>query len=251
MTNSIAEQYASRLETTRRILAEDPIMVELLDPAIDPVVLERYLIQFSALGVQMTRPVDGWIRRAGERCIALGLNDIGQTLVKHSKHESGHHLMLMEDTRILVKRWNQRGLGKLDAEELISAPPTPAIAAYVALHEDTISGDTPYGQVAIELEIERMSTVVGPRQIALCKSVLGPEIIGGLSFIEEHVALDVGHTLLNQKMLERLLLLRPNEVDRLADIGAAALRAYVQFFGECLGIARTEAAARKAERISA
>src|SRR5262245_52263353 len=99
MTNSIAEQYASRLEETRRILAEDPIMVELLDPAIDPIVLERYLIQFSALGVQMTRPVDGWIRRAGERCIALGLNEIGQSLVKHSKHESGHHLMLIEDTR--------------------------------------------------------------------------------------------------------------------------------------------------------
>lgn len=244
------EQYELQVQSARRLLTDDPIMVALLDPAIEPIVLERYLIQFCALGVQMTHPVDGWIRRAGERCIELGLAELGRSLVKHSEHEAGHHLMLMNDARLLVKRWNQRGLGRLDADELMSTEMTPAIEAYVSLHENTIASDMPYGQVAIEFEIERMSTIVGPRQLALCKNVLGPDVLSGLSFIEEHVALDVGHTALNQKMLARLLALRPDAATRLSDIGSNALRAYVAFFGECLEVATT-AVTQVCEQISA
>jgi hypothetical protein len=214
-------------------------------------VLERYLIQFCAFGVQMTRPVDGWIRRAGERSRELGLDDVGQSLVKHSKNEAGHHLMLMNDTRLLVERWNGRGLPEIDAERLMASPATPAILAYVALHEETIASELPYGQVAIELEIERMSTIVGPVQIAQFKAILGPEIRNGISFLEEHVALDVGHTALNLKMLERLLALRPDAVTRLVEIGAVALRTYVAFFGECLAVAQHEVEALRRERISA
>jgi hypothetical protein len=56
---------------------------------------------------------------------------------------------------------------------------------------------------------------------------------------------------LNQKMLARLLALRPDAAVRLSDIGAAALRAYVGFFGECLEVANSVATQLRLQRISA
>jgi hypothetical protein len=242
MTSLLEDLYEPYVEEARRVLVEDPAMVALLHPTIDPAILERFLIQFCALGVQITRPVGGWIRRAGERCQVLGLKEIGQSLVKHSEHEEGHHLMLMDDARLLVGRWNERRSRQLDAEALMALPATPGMQEYIALHEETISSALPYGQVAIELEIERMSTTFGPQQLALCKRVLGGDVLNGLSFIKEHVALDVGHTALNEKIMNRLLALRPDSAPRLAHVGGLAIRAYVRFFGECLEAARDEVA---------
>lgn len=240
--STLAKSYEPELSRARALLVEDATIRALLDPRIPPALLERFLIQFSAWGVQITRPVDGWIRRAGERCLQLGLDEIGRSLVAHSKHEKDHHLMLMDDTRLLVDRWNARRAPPLSAERLFLEPATEAMRAYVALHEDTITGDAPFGQVAIELEIEGMSVSFGPRLIAQCLRVLGPDVVSGLSFIREHVAIDVGHTAFNQRLMDRVLAIRPDAAGRLAAIGGEALRIYVRFFGECLAAARRDAA---------
>ncbi|NOK38862.1 hypothetical protein HMI49_37315, partial [Corallococcus exercitus] len=42
-----------------------------------PDLMARFLIEWSARGAYMTEPVDGWIRGAGERCIALGQEKVG------------------------------------------------------------------------------------------------------------------------------------------------------------------------------
>src|ERR1700692_1070385 len=39
----------------------------------NPRFLEAFLLYFSAIGAQMTEPVESWIRRAAERCSTLGL----------------------------------------------------------------------------------------------------------------------------------------------------------------------------------
>jgi hypothetical protein len=237
METILGKEYERQVAPARDLLVNDASIKALLDDRLDPALLERFLIQFSALGVQITQPVDGWIRRAGERTTALGFEDLGQSLVKHSKHEAGHHLMLIDDTRLLVARWNERRK-PLSAEELLAQPPTPAMQDYVRLHEDTIASEMPYAQVAIELEIERMSTTFGPKLMGQCHRILEPSVLAGLSFIREHVEIDVGHTALNEKMMERLLAMRPDAAERLGAIGREALRIYVAFFGECLSIAR-------------
>lgn len=242
MESMLATQYEPQLAPARALLESDPVVLALLDPQIDPVVLERFLIQFSAMGVQITEPVDGWIRRAGERCVALGLVDLGKSLITHSKHEAGHHLMLIDDTRVLCSRWNERRVPTLSPDELLAQPATPAMRSYVQLHEETIASDMPYGQVAIELEIERMSTIFGPKLMGQCRRVLDPSQLAGLSFIKEHVEIDVGHTALNERLMDRLLLLRPDAAQRMSAIGSEALRIYVRFFGECLRVAERERA---------
>ncbi len=185
----------------------------------------------------MTEPVEGWIRRAGERCVEVGLQDVGRSLIMHARHEAGHHLMMIKDAEHLVERWNAKHPDKLDAAHMIAGASLRSVKDYVKLHEDTIASDMPFGQVAIEFEIESLSTTLLSELVDNCKRVLGMEIVGGLSFLEEHVEIDVGHTQLNQKIMGRLLTARPESAEALGRTGSLALDIYGSFLNECLAIA--------------
>ena len=221
------------LETRARLETEATVRT-LLSPAISPALLERFLIEWSARGAYMTEPVEGWIRGAGERCIALGQEKLGRGLITHSRHEAGHHLMTIEDTRVLVRRWNARYAQQLDADALIAQPPTKAMREYRELHDGTIASELPIGQAAIEYEVGYLAVTLVPRILAQVARVLGREAMEQLSFLNEHAAVDVGHTALNERMLEEILLQHPAQARRLADIGARGLDCYLRFLGDCL-----------------
>ena len=97
-------RYESSLEHQRLLFEKDifPILGEE-----DPKALFLFWINFCSQGINMTEPVEGWIRRAGERCKVLGYKKLGENLCKHAVHEAGHDLMQIEDTKRLVSRWNQ------------------------------------------------------------------------------------------------------------------------------------------------
>ncbi|WP_293118340.1 hypothetical protein, partial [Moorena sp. SIO4G3] len=76
--------YESQLIPARSLLSQHPTIQTLLRPSLNLMIMLRFMIEFSAKAVQITQPVDTWIRRAGERCLELGLNDIGSTLIKHA-----------------------------------------------------------------------------------------------------------------------------------------------------------------------
>ncbi|HTB76203.1 MAG TPA: hypothetical protein VK762_23305 [Polyangiaceae bacterium] len=235
--NKVDELYTPRLVRTRDLVVHSGILKTILDDAADPRVLERFLIEYCSLGVQITEPVEDWIERAGRRCLEIELPEVGNALVSHASHESGHHLMFMDDTRKLVAHWNGRYADDLDAERLFARPPTQAMQHYVALHEETIHGPLPFGQVAVELEIERLSVVLVPRLIAQVERRLGKEVTSSLTFLSSHGELDVGHTRLNTRMMQTLLELRPDAVGDLARIGAEAMFVYMAFFEECWDMA--------------
>ena len=238
--------YEPRVELARSRFAHGAALTEVLAPSVAPERLELFFIHFCALGVQMTEPVDGWIRRAGEKCDALGLHDLGRSLVAHAKHEAGHHLMMIADTRKLVASWNTRRAFALDADSLLSLAATAGVTRYASLHEEVIAGGAPYGQLAIELEIERLSVTAGPLVLGQCARVLGREALAGLSFLEEHVAVDAGHTKFNELQMERLLAERPEFAEELADAGSRALDAYGAFFADCMAHADAALALRAA-----
>ncbi len=240
-TNRVQELYMPHVRAARDRLKTDRRLRALLDPSTDAKVLERFLSVFSSRGVQMTQPVEGWIKRAGERCAQIpGLEEVARSLIAHARHEAGHEQMMIEDTRHLVSRWNARRSPKLDVDALLAQPPTPAMLAYVHLHEDIIASASPYRQTGVELEIEAMSPQLGPEIVACCKAKLGDDIVSGLSFIAEHAALDVGHTHTNTRMLDQLLAIRPDAGKEVGDAGSAGLNIYLDFLGECYDAARAE-----------
>lgn len=242
MPRLIEELYEPYVRAAREATEVHPCLQKLLAPDIAPSVLERFLIEYCSLGVQITEPVEGWIRRAGERCKQLGLLDVGDNLIKHAAHEAGHHEMFIADTELLVELWNRHSdAGRLVARKLIDRNFTDGMRRYIDLHERVIASEAPFAQIAIELEVERLSTTILPKLLEQFQRILGRGILEKLSFLTEHAALDVGHTHLNTRMMEQLLALRPEVAERVAQAGAAALDAYMRFFDECLGIAQREA----------
>lgn len=238
--SKLAVLYEPRIARARALLTDHPAVRTLLDPALSPAQLERFLIQFSAWGVQMTEPVDRWLMRSGKRCKELGLDEIGRTLEMHAKHERGHHLMMMEDTRALVDHWNRGHSRHLDAARLLDQPATANMRNYIKLHDDIVDSDRPFGQAAIGLEIEGMSATFGPKLIAQCKAILPVDALKGLSFIEEHAMLDVGHVGLLERLCERILTDHPEHAEYLAEMGSRSLEYYLGFFQDCLDVAARE-----------
>jgi hypothetical protein len=230
----VEELYVPHVKEARERLKTHPALQALLDPKVDPALVEGFLIQLNSLGVYMTEPVDGWIRRAGEATVKLGLVEVGDKLTQHAKHEEGHHLMMIEDTKSLVARWNKHRTPKLNAEALIAQAPTQAMKDYRAIHEETIVGPMPAAQVAIEYEIENLSVVFAPGLMEQAKRVLGDDIMEAMSFVKEHAEIDVGHTALNEFMLNKLLGQVPEKAAIIGRTGARALEIYLNFMADCV-----------------
>jgi hypothetical protein len=145
---------------------------------------------------------------------------------------------MLADAERLVERWNQTRKPQLNVSALVAADPGIGVTAYCRLHEDTISGPTPYGQLGIEYEIEMLSVSYGPLLIARCTALLGDSILEGLSFLRDHVTLDVGHTNFNRLQLSRVLEDHPAFLPGLIAGGSEALRAYALFLEDCFGLWR-------------
>jgi hypothetical protein len=226
----------------RQRFEEHPAVRALFRDPLKPATLEAFLIYFSALGVGMTEPVEGWIRRAGRRCGEIGLSKLARALEAHAHQEAGHHLLMEADANRLVDRWNVIRQPILNAADLLALGPTKGVTAYCSLHEDVIAGPAPYGQLAIEFEIEMLSLAYGPRLIERCTVLLGPGILEALSFLSDHVALDVSHTHFNRLQLSSLLNENPSFLPNLVSAGSAALDAYAMFLDDCLGLGRRKLA---------
>lgn len=232
------DSYEAKIAGARQRFASRPSITALLEPSCAGDELEAFFIFYNALGVRMTEHVESWIERAGRRCTALGYIALGDMLRAHARHEAGHHTMMIEDTRHLVAERNRRLGTSLSADALLAAAPTPGVRRYVELHERTIDGEHPFGQLAIEYEIERLSVELGGPVLDRCVQVLGHAAMNGLSFLQEHVELDVGHTKLNAAALGRFIAEFPASEDVLVQAGVAALDAYGLFVDDCFALAR-------------
>ncbi len=204
-----------------------------------PRLLEAFLLYFCAIGAQMTEPVESWIRRAAERCSALGLSELAEALTRHARAESGHHLMMISDLRSLAGHWNARNTPPVDPDALLRTTPSYGASRYCLVHEENIAGNTPFAQIAIEYEIEQLPLRYGSMFVTRCLEIFGPEILPSLSFVTEHIDLDIGHTHFNAQQLSKLMDLLPEALPSLIAAGGAALDAYAQFLADCVELAET------------
>jgi Acetyltransferase (GNAT) domain len=204
----------------------------------DPRMLEAFLLYFCAIGAQMTEPVERWIRRAADRCAIFGFSELAEAFARHARAEAGHHLMMIADLRSLAGHWNLRHQPRVDVDELLRIEPSGGAKKYCLVHEENIAGDTPYAQIAIEYEIEQLPLHYGGLFLARCLEVFGPEILPGLSFVSEHIDLDIGHTKFNAQELAKVVKRIPESLPVLVAAGSAALDAYAQFLTDCVELAK-------------
>ena len=195
-----------------------------------------FFIYFSGLGIKMTEPVEDWIERAGKKCKEIGLEKIGKKLERHAAQEAGHHNMMIEDLEALSLYWNEFNSVKIQPDEVRKIT-TDGILKYGQVHEDTIE-NKPFGQVSIEYEIELLSLKYGSDIVNHFRKKLGWESSKGLSFLEDHIELDVGHTKFNEKLLNDVLTLNSGYLDDLIISGNEALSSYCLFTNNCLEFAK-------------
>jgi hypothetical protein len=67
--------------------------------------------------------------------------------------------------------------------------------------------------------------------------ILGPDILPSLSFVTEHIDLDIEHTKFNARELASLIDRNPESLPALVAAGSAALDAYAQFLADCVELA--------------
>jgi hypothetical protein len=230
----VKELYEPYVLSARARISTDPVMRRLVDPAIAPEVLERFFIQYHALGVYMTEPLEGWNRRAGHRSLLLSLDTIGKSLLAHAKQASGLSQAMAEDVRELVRRWNLTHRPLLHAERLLSQYPTDTMRAYRQLVEETLTGELPPAQIAIEFELSRLTQMLGPHLLANVGRVLGREVLEGLSSLKEQSQPDAARSLNQARMMEELVRTMPENARMLAELAAEAIELNLRFTEDCL-----------------
>ena len=200
----------------------------------DPKSFLSHLIMWTGLGVKNTDQVATWIRKSAEQCKKLGFQKVGDTLARHADHEADHHLMLIEDVKFLTDHFNNQYDTQIDPDEIINKPPISATEEYISIHEEAFSGESPYTQIAIEFEMEQLSVSVGPRLMENVKWVLGEEIVKkGMTFIDHHAELDIGHTVFNAKLMTMCFENHRDTLNPMIETGKRTLQIYERFISQC------------------
>jgi hypothetical protein len=231
-TRGALQDYERLLAPSRERFALAPGVLA-IQASQDDIFLESFLLHFCALGSWMTEPVERWISRAAERCASLELWELAGALTGHAYAEAGHHHMMIADLRALAARWNSRRRPRVDPDKLLNLELSPGVLQYRKIHEENITGHTPYAQIAIEYEIEMLPLLYGEKFVSHCVEVLGPDILPCLSFVNEHIILDRAHTNFNGRTMAKLLKVAPYCLPALVSAGAAVLDAYAGFLNDC------------------
>ncbi len=230
----VKELYEPYVLSARARISTDPVLRRLVDPAVSPEVLERFFIQFHALGVYMTEPLEGWNRRAGHRSLLLSMDALGKGLLAHSKQASGLPVTMTEDVDTLVRRWNTRYRPPLHTERLLSQYPTDAMRAWRRLVEETLTGELPPAQIAIESELLHLMQTLAPHLLANVARVLGREALEGLGALQEQAQPDAPRAVNQARLLEELVRTVPESARTLAELGGEAIELYLRFIEDCL-----------------
>ncbi|MER5750749.1 iron-containing redox enzyme family protein [Streptomyces sp. NPDC002088] len=228
------QKYEDQITEVRSRLAEGPEIRALTAAECDTDLFALWMLRYSAHGVHMTHDVERWIATAGERCGELGMEALATALSGHARAEAGHDRMMVADARALSS-WLDADRGvRIDVDALLAAPPLASSRDYIELHERVTKGDQPWCQLAIELEIEQLSTTFGPEILKNSERLLP---VGTYTFLAEHVELDVGHTAFNRRQLGGVLKERPEALPSMVETATRALECYAAFITECWRLA--------------
>lgn len=226
-------EYDGRIRAARDRFAVGRGIRGMTSSDTDARTMAAFLLHFSALSVPITEPVEGWIRRAGDRCTVIGLPELGKALQTHSKAEAGHQQYHIDDFASMVSLWNETWPPAIRPDQITDIGMTQGGRQYCQIHEDNITGDQPYCQLAIEYEIELLPVENGPPFVQNCVRLLGQDILRCMTFVTSHIEFDVGHTKFNAHFLGNLIAQDPARVVPLANAGAAVLDAFGEHLTEC------------------
>lgn len=232
-------EYQRRCEPARKEFASRKVVKEVFTEGVEPKLLKLFMIHWSTLSAGLTEPIPAYLKRAGERCEKKGLKEMAEFFYEHEEEEDGHDNWATEDAKKLVDIWNREEPNfQLDAKKLLDNRMSPAVKHYHKLHERVIEGDSPWDELAIDVEIELISTTYGPLLLKRCVEIMGQDSLLNISFLDEHVRADVGHTETNFEVVHKLLAKHPEYADTLVQTAGDALNSYADFLDDAMSYAK-------------
>ncbi|GAB1257469.1 hypothetical protein [Aurantivibrio plasticivorans] len=231
---SLIDTYENALQPVRDQALNSDIAERILDYSLDRDTVHLFWIFYNVLGVNMTEPVEDWICRAGEASIAKGYEILGKDLLKHARHEAGHQKMMQRDYANLIDLWNATHDEKISLSHFDGNTRPRVVREYEDIHEENIVGPTPYCQVAIQYEIESLAPILGPKLIQYTRDICGEDVLSKLSFITDHVEIDIAHTEFNKQVLSKFLKDFPETIEPLIEVGTESSTIYMRFFDYCM-----------------
>lgn len=243
MENAIEEttvsKYSNRIEPARRAFHEREIVNKLFrGQDVEPVLMNLFLVFWSAGNAGLTEPIEGYLAEAARNAGSKGAAQLSHFLEHHAEEEKGHNLWALDDVRALTDRWNQdHPAMRLDADVLIQRRFTPAVKKYHFLHEKYVRGDDPWGELAIDLEIELMAVKYGENFIQNCVRTLGGDALQLLSFLRLHVEADQGHSEENVRFMASFESEHPEHLPVMLEAGREGLESYGDYLEETMAFA--------------
>ena len=231
----LAEQYEQRVQEARQKFNDSLAIQALTSSAGSDPHLIMFLINFCSNGIGMTKPVQSWVSRVGDRCIELGLQEEGQQFKMHAIEKSYRHVALQADLKMLVAYWNAGGYQPhLSVEKLLARPLSPGVIAYQKMHEDIIASSNPFSQFVVEYEVDRLSIEYGAWMMRRCMERFGKVFLSRISYFQSNVSIQIGKLQFNWLGLGRVLAAHPDYMDAFVDIGKRTLAVYQCFLADCV-----------------
>jgi hypothetical protein len=231
--NAIFDEYENRMTPFRESFSKRD-GIKFFTQSKDKDRLLHFLVHWHGLGIKMTEQVEVWIQSAGEGCKRIGMDELGKSLDRHASEESGHERMMESDFNFFLHLWNQVKDTKIKPSDFLASSIPDSCKDYIELHRRIFSGDQPFGQIAIEYEIEQLSLSHGSEMINNPVAVLGSEALAGLSFLRHHVHLDIAHTKFNKELMISCYAQKPDCLEFMLSTGKEALEIYGNFLQDCL-----------------
>jgi hypothetical protein len=209
----------------------------LLSDQLDATAQLGSLIEFSALGVRLLRPVEDSLRRGARVCLAVGLDALGDELRRLGNQAAQRRLLLIDDLVQLATMWCEQVTSqgqRLDLAALVRRSPPAAAGRHARIREAASADELPLAALGAEIELGHFAVSVGPQLMRACERKLGAQVFAGLRYWQartDHAALGIDGLL---ERLDDLLRAVPELGESVASAGVEALGAHVEVLGACI-----------------
>ncbi|PRQ10234.1 hypothetical protein [Enhygromyxa salina] len=237
----VDKHYVPHVRRARASAHAHPSLRALLSDELDATAQLGFLIEFSALGVRLLRPVEDSLARGASVCLALGLDALGEELRRLGGQAAQRRLLLIDDLVQLAQLWREQVTSsgqRLDLAALVRRAPPANARHHAQVRGAAWAGELPLASLGVELELGQFAVSVGPKLIRACERKLGAQVFVGLSYLQartDHAALGADGLL---ERLDDLLRAVPELGESIASAGAEALSAHVEVLGACISRGR-------------
>ena len=199
--------------------------------------LEFFLLHHCVLGRVMTEQLGGWLNEAVNKCDAFGYGELSRSLAEYREIGFKRHTLLGKDLPLLLQWINQRHHINITSPYFHKKITSEGVKKYLKLHEQVLKSKTPYRELAIQCEMERIIMVHGYTLIQLCKLRLGKVVLRNLSAFRYQMKFNQQRTIILEQIQKQFIKKHPELLDDMVEASVATLECYARYLVDCFSLA--------------